>query len=382
MSQSASERSVANEGLVKPVVKRNTLFLRIKIPQANRSIFATIQAINQSSHQEFRTYLEKQYWKRDGDFRFYRVDSEGWSTEIIDQESSLCSINIDDLRDNDIVELRSLTGNVGPKTLPEVIAATEKHNRSLQEKINTLSRDYCGVRIIRGDGNCYYRSIIFGILEQVVAMGVLERKQILELVRDRLAKVRYDRNSWEYDSHNNLITILNEAIDGYELTNLDNLEYKILETGQDKLDEMLIRACRKLTAQYLMENQAKDLLPGFPLRDAILPSYGDCHDDMSVFCRKYVTEMGIDAEGAFIELGILPSLLGCQCTIIYLDRIIGYDLKAFTNTAIDKIEFLRGIHVHILLRPGHYDMLYAKSESESADVPADAPAPASASDES
>jgi hypothetical protein len=95
---------------------------------------------------------------------------------------------------------------------------------------------------------------------------------------------------------------------------------------------------------------------------------------MRDYCKQYVTKMGVDAEGPFIELGLLPLTLGCRCTIIYLDRIQGNELKAFesgveaSETVSDEStakvatneSTLLG-HVHLLLRPGHYDLLYLET---------------------
>jgi len=77
--------------------------------------------------------------------------------------------------------------------------------------------------------------------------------------------------------------------------------------------------------------------------------------DMEAYCDKYVRRMGEDAEGAFLELGLLPSLLRTSCVIHNVD----------VSSSQREIEcpytHIRGSclgSIHILLRPGHYDLLY------------------------
>ena len=42
--------------------------------------------------------------------------------------------------------------------------------------------------------------------------------------------------------------------------------------------------------------------------------------DMNAFCREYVMEMGVCAEGAHIDIGVLPQELGCTSHIVILPR--------------------------------------------------------------
>ena len=58
-----------------------------------------------------------------------------------------------------------------------------------------LLQRYTALRRVRGDGNCFYRSFLFGYLEQLLqgirARGETETKAMLELSRVR--QVVYDR---------------------------------------------------------------------------------------------------------------------------------------------------------------------------------------------
>lgn len=55
---------------------------------------------------------------------------------------------------------------------------------------------------------------------------------------------------------------------------------------------------------------------------------------MESYCRQQVLKLGVDAEGACVELGLLPRSLDCRCTIMVLDRMDSNQLKAI-YTGVD-----------------------------------------------
>lgn len=78
------------------------------------------------------------------------------------------SIFISDITSNDVLVVRCIRENVGAKRRINVLKHEFKNNSSLFDKINTLSEVYEGWRSIRGDGNCYYRAVYFGLTEQII----------------------------------------------------------------------------------------------------------------------------------------------------------------------------------------------------------------------
>lgn len=65
--------------------------------------------------------------------------------------------------------------------------------------------------------------------------------------------------------------------------------------------------------------------------------------------------MGIDAEGPFVNLGVLLLALNCKCTIILFDsrENVGLHTVECGSTVVS----VTG-HLHLLLREVHYDILY------------------------
>jgi Peptidase C65 Otubain len=87
-----------------------------------------------------------------------------------DDASRLWEVGFRNLQNNDIICISSTVESIkGPQSL-NALAYQSRGNRSTREKIRQLAdqHQYVGYRRIRGDGNCYYRSVIYGVLEQAV----------------------------------------------------------------------------------------------------------------------------------------------------------------------------------------------------------------------
>ena len=118
---------------------------------------------------------------------------KGWSVEVSDKsDASPCeSVHFAQLQAGDELEVRRFgVAFVGGKFRLSAIAAAEKFNGSLQAKVGELAREYVGFRKIRGDGNCYYRATVYGLLEFAI---VTDRREMLQTVHDCFRdRVRFD----------------------------------------------------------------------------------------------------------------------------------------------------------------------------------------------
>lgn len=83
--------------------------------------------------------------------------------------------------------------------------------------------------------------------------------------------------------------------------------------------------------------------------------------DVDEFCEKYVLAMNVCAEGPHVDLALLPTILGCESHIVILTRdsnpVCIYDSPLLTNSKQAYAD------IHLLLRPGHYDLLYSRKVS-------------------
>jgi hypothetical protein len=64
--------------------------------------------------------------------------------------------------------------------------------------VAVLARDYTGFRRIRGDGNCYYRAVIYGLIEFIVRTG---RRKMFTPIIECFKRVTYksDDKRWKHE---------------------------------------------------------------------------------------------------------------------------------------------------------------------------------------
>jgi hypothetical protein len=141
------------------------------------------------------------------------------------------------------------------------------------------------------------------------------------------------------------------------------------------MDLALVRVCRSIVSCFLKENQEREF-NGLLLRDALLIMFPDC-SDIDDYCRSYIEKMGEDAQGPFVQLGILQSSLNCSGRTVMLypnestniyettpaqlqarQSLFGAIADVFTSAISVRPEVAC---IHLLLRPGHYDLLYPKA---------------------
>lgn len=90
---------------------------------------------------------------------------------------------------------------------------------------------------------------------------------------------------------------------------------------------------------------------------------GFFYRNMTQFCKDYVMTMGVCAEGAHVNWGVLPALLRCQSHIV----ILSSDGKTDFETMHTTPEFFGYsteclADIHLLFRVGHYDLLYTHQQ--------------------
>jgi len=305
----------------------------------------------------FNEILEVTGTTYNSDLVIYRVDANGWEVELCDlraDESSATAmsggvpimISISDLEDGDYLLLRMRTHHIiGARSHLEILGVLEP---KFYDALQGICTAYAGFRKIGGDGNCYYRAVAFGLLEQLVQDSAYEN---FAVIRNILDSVTYTDGSEEAEHHAELLQLLTEAACGRTWNNTEQLQASLLAPTSN-IDAALVRACRNLLGNYLVTSE-DELYNDLPLKVCIL-SVNEDVQDMEAYCDKYVRRMGEDAEGAFLELGLLPGLLRMGCVIHNLDLSAQKEIECPYQPINGECLGM----VHILLRPGHYDLLY------------------------
>jgi ubiquitin thioesterase protein OTUB1 len=102
-------------------------------------------------------------------------DEFGWRKEIsssaFSEDDDNYAVALSSLDHGVVVEIRTRKDSVGPRMELNLLASDFRHNKSMVEKVAQLGVGYMGYRKVRGDGNCYYRAVIFGLLENIIESG-------------------------------------------------------------------------------------------------------------------------------------------------------------------------------------------------------------------
>ncbi|CAN0180099.1 unnamed protein product [Ectocarpus sp. 6 AP-2014] len=212
--------------------------------------------------------------------------------------------------------------------------------------VQDLGKRYSALRRVRGDGNCFYRSFLFGYLERLLqgikSVGDANTKAMMELSRLRQVV---------HDSKAALIALGYEevALDDFWQTFLQELDaLPNMEMGQLEINfreeagpcEYIVWYCRMLTSGFLKLNA-----------DRFLP-FLEHTVDMQDFCQREVEPMGKECEQ--IQIMGLCEHLNTPVKIEYLD---GQDFSGQLGS-ITLPDTGAEAMVTLLYRPGHYDVLY------------------------
>jgi hypothetical protein len=309
--------------------------------------------------------------------------------------------------------------SVGPAEGLRSLAADFTYNAEMQRKVRDMRCSYGFWRRSRGDGNCYYRALGFLLVERLLeeplfeALGcggggrsqltmgallaLLRRLQPSAAAGEALPCTFSER---EHVQHAALIAALENlvvqsqavvsevATGGQARADTDaeaSRQHKrervraslwaLLQPAFDggAVDRPLVRALRAVAAAYLTLHAAEDSPSGMTWEAVVCMVY----PSVQVFCEQVVEVMGKEAEE--VVLLTLPLALGVLTRIVLLDprdRDPATPVQVYHEDFGVKDEAAAGGSVaaerlHLLFKPGHYDMLYAHT-SEAATATANA----------
>jgi len=276
--------------------------------------------------------------------------------------------------------------NLGPRESMSSLSNEFRFNKVFVEKVARLEKlGYNGWRRVRGDGNCFYRSVGFGMLEQILHAPPLRRLQLITAFRERLQTISWDE-AHKATAHASLLERLERIRVGTTWTPPmpgsdammcnQSLLYEDMRNNQAPVDMALIRALRKLAANYIIENADCNTAvdSGITFRDvAMCTGYESVED----FCHRVVLPEGEDAETLCQHA--LPAALDIVVRVAFLDRSssgaepdfldfgdrVSHSKEDSASGGKEEVGAGVGdrIMVNIQFRPGHYDLLY-KAEAK------------------
>lgn len=228
--------------------------------------------------------------------------------------------------------------NIGSRRTMDELQDECRFNPGKLQKIKKLAKKYQEWRPVRGDGNCFYRTVIFGSFEAVLASG--DDQRLARLIA-RLEEVTY-ASPVDRAAHGQMLQIMQT----WQCQ--EQLEQWVSEDA--RFDEAMVRASRQLVRNFLLQRAHEKTPSGLTyqqLASALDSSYASMED----FCRLVVDPMGRDAET--LALDALPQQLGVGVRLWILDRRDEVGLVSLDTPGPEG-----EIDVHVLFKPGHYDLLY------------------------
>jgi len=218
-------------------------------------------------------------------------------------------------------------------------------NEQWKANVSSLTKAYGAMRRSRGDGNCFFRAFLFSYLEHVVETGDWDerKRMIAELARVKTGLLQVGYEELVLEGPLEMLLDLLESVQ-----TVDALEKQLRTEDISNYIVFLLR--------IIASGEVKDKATFFaPFIMGL--------NDMSVdeFCAKCIDPMGEESD--HVVLVALTNALRVPMRVIYVD---GREGHGYGNGGLDVKDFVPegcdgdDIAVHLLFRPGHYDMLYRK----------------------
>jgi ubiquitin thioesterase protein OTUB1 len=196
-----------------------------------------------------------------------------------------------------------------------------------------LAKHYRDVRRVRGDGNCFYRALLYGMCEALLIRSD-ERQRITTKIRASLDQLVTNHGYERYT----LEAFWEELVELLENMTQDSLHSTLNE--ENATSDYATWYFRVLTSAHLKADPDRFV------------HFIEEHPDIPTFCAKEVEPMG--RECGMVQVLALAEVLEVNVVVEYLDgRDFGDKLQQHQFGPEDS-----KTKVTLLYRPGHYDILY------------------------
>lgn len=223
-----------------------------------------------------------------------------------------------------------------------------KYSDVYKANIDRLKKTYCGWKRVRGDGNCYYRSVISTYFQKIFHFNQPE-SYISDFI-DSLTRIGYADNGYIEEFQYILNTVKDlyyKKVNSGFSAKVDIFFY-VLDILQDEnFDLTLIKVARTISYQLLISD--KDEFSNFMQPDEW---------DSLIYG---IMDMGREAEG--IELMLLPKALNIEVVQINI-----FNEKILESKYPDETSNGDKLKISIISKSrGHYDALYSNQDMEDED---------------
>lgn len=265
--------------------------------------------------------------------------------------------------------------NIGPiSTLEYMVETTFIGDLSkkikLHKDILELEEHIFRWRSVKGDGNCFYRSLIFSFLENIVInknIQLLKEFTInfsekMSFSNPLASKYSYIQQNLKNIDKNLVEQILLLIIVSMENQEYNSSPYEILVKSFlfcRMFDEAMIYFLRYMFLEYIDENRNKEYTAEFSIKIGNLLPH-EFQNEKGEFLYEGFFEnnlmcMGVDAEKIIIY--VAPFVLNCNL------KVVMYEFEY--EDSVSYRNFLCGgeseYEIEVLFRVTHYDIIYSKN---------------------
>ena len=301
-------------------------------------------------------------------------DYDNWKSSIIDQESLLNLYNeLKRINCNyKSIESNNSLGGLTPLTflIESSFSLSPKKAQEMNDKYNILKKYIYNYRTINGDGNCFYRAVMFRYLEILVLNNQIEHLQNLaydvyksfnsEELKSRLI---IGKINLKPDLAFKLLILIIDILKQGTIS----LAHKVLVKSFSicrKFDYAIIFYFRYILYDYIKKSEEKTYIKSFPIQIGnLLPSQYETEDGKFLyesFYQNYLLKFYTDAEKIVIYL--TPFVLGISLNVLLYDASDEEILQNF------KWEEGNGLNItdeiNLLNRKNHYEIVYTQKDNE------------------
>ncbi|GLI64035.1 hypothetical protein VaNZ11_007192 [Volvox africanus] len=231
-------------------------------------------------------------------------------------------------------------------------------NQNFVQKIEKLEGNYGTFRRTRGDGNCFFRGFIFAYLESLLlARDLAECNRFTSVVqawKAHLVDGGFQELVFE-DAMDILLDQVKEVTKPY--TNYAH-ERLLVNMRDDTVSNLVVMLLRLITSCEVQRRE--DFF--FPF---IMGMYDEPPATVELFCQRHVEPMGEESD--HLHIVAVTDALQIPVRVVYLDSSgmpAGGNGSGPDATCHDFVPDTctpgTRPRVHLLYRPGHYDILYPK----------------------
>ena len=269
-------------------------------------------------------------------------------------------------------ECNTSVGGITPLTylIETAFSMDSKQVKEMNDKYNILKKYIYNYRAINGDGNCFYRAVMFRYLE------ILVLNENIEYLQNVIYDFVQSFNSEELQARINIrnVNVKPDLACKVLILIVDLLKNKMKEEAyqilvksfstSNKFDYAIILYFRYILYDYIRKNENKAYTKSFPIKlGNLLPSQFETIDGQFLFndfYNNYLLKFFTDSEKIIIYL--TPLVLDIELNIFIFDD---YEEDILQKFKCEGDSDLKAPDVISLLnRKNHYEIIYSLKDYE------------------